>query len=151
MFDARWRGPTRNTSAIRTDAIEQRALTDSYSLTLDTQRGIIRHRNIGFWTADEVCAFFPVFRALASECRQRFGRILMLCDLIDAPAQDKSTAATLAGLGSIFGPGDKLAVAVNTAVAKIQMRRVGSADGMMYFDSDEAAVAWLVAPLSIGA
>lgn len=136
MADAASPGPT----------IEQRALTSSYSLTFDTGRGIIRHRNIGFWTADEVESFFPIFRDLAAECRRRFGRVLMLCDLVDAPVQGKSIAEALAGLGSVFGPGDKVAVSVTSAVARMQMRRVGSADGMTYFTSDAEAVAWLVAP-----
>jgi hypothetical protein len=115
-----------------------------YDIELDPQGCLIMVRTRGFWSVEDVDAYFGVLNELVSASRARFGRVKLLADVTEAPIQSPEVAGRFAMGNAIFRePGDKMALITGSSLQKMQIRRALTSDRTQVFVSRSAALMWI--------
>lgn len=98
----------------------------------------------GLWTVEQMSVHLDEYRALVARRRRSGVQVEVLVLLEHAGVQSAAvTDALTRGLQSCHRPGDRVAMVVPSALARVQMRRVLSTDFHEYFASEASARAWL--------
>jgi hypothetical protein len=117
-----------------------------YSFTIDDEAKAVRIVSEGAWASVDAELYLVDFERHFGEARRRFGDVRVLVDARKAEPHAPFMAKRLAVLGALFdGPGDRLAVVINTSLKKQQVGREGLPTFGMAFLSIDAAETWLFA------
>jgi hypothetical protein len=123
-----------------------------YTFAIDDEVRAIRVVSAGSWSLAEADQYVAEFERHFAEARDRFGEVRVLVDARMAEPHAPFMAKRLAVLGRLFdGPGDRLAVVINSSVKKQQVSREGLPTFGMAFLSMDAAEMWLFAYDQAGA
>lgn len=118
--------------------------TPFFTLKLDASVAIIRATTIGFWSVETVVAYITQLERFVVDSQNRFGRAKVLVDRRQTPIQAPDVADRLGKLnGTLYRSDDRLALVVDSNLAKGQMRRRFVHEGSKAFLSYEAAETWL--------
>ncbi|MBV9841798.1 MAG: hypothetical protein JOY99_09770 [Sphingomonadaceae bacterium] len=119
-----------------------------YTITLDEGSGTIRVTMRSFWTVEISRRFIAELGSLMNSSRARFGRVKVVSDITTMPIQSQEVFEIVSG-ESLYRAGDRLAIVLDSALAKIAARRVldGFPEGVQReaFISPRAAETWLQA------
>lgn len=103
----------------------------------------------GLWTVEQMAEHLDAYRRLLARRRRRQQPVRVLVLLEHAGVQVAAvTQALTAGLKTCHQSGDRVAMVVPSALARVQMRRVLSTDVHGYFVSEASARVWLAETLS---
>lgn len=91
----------------------------------------------------EVDQHFFELATLVRSVRQAGGQIRVIVDLRGTPAQSPETIERIGVGARIYGEGDRIAIIVDSSLAKMQMRRVVRSAQHEIFISPKAAMTWL--------
>jgi len=117
-----------------------------YTFTIDDDARAIRIVSAGSWTLADAEQYLVEFERHFADARRRFGDVRVLVDARKAAPHAPFMAKRLAVLGRLFdGPGDRLAVVINSSLKKQQVGREGLPILGMAFLSIDAAETWLFA------
>ncbi|MDO7842084.1 hypothetical protein [Sphingomonas immobilis] len=113
-------------------------------LTLDPVAKILKLETTGYLTVEDVRRYRYELLHMASQARERFGRVRMYVDSTDGRVQPANVIAEFADLPSIIqGPDDRMAVAVGSALSLLQVKRSVKSDQERAFLTPEEALDWL--------
>ncbi len=117
-----------------------------FDLWIDDGARIVRTAGRGFWTMAQAEAYAFELGEVMDQCRLRFGHSRVLSDRRGTPVQAHAVADRL-GLANatLFTERDRLAVVVDSSLAKSQLRRRFAHSGSQAFLSYAAAELWLTA------
>jgi hypothetical protein len=105
--------------------------------------GLIRVEGSGFWSPAVMDAHFDELSGILVRYRAAGTAVKMVVDLRASGVQSQETMVRMqAGVSSITQPGDRMAIVVNSSLAKMQMRRVIGDEQHAFFVSPEAALKW---------
>ena len=111
----------------------------------DKASGIIRVVGTGLWTVAYIEEHFIAVGALMDRVRKHGAGVMVLVDLSGAPVQTADVARHISiGTDRIFRSPDRLALLVQSPLAKLQLKRVVTRANTAIFVSRHAAEAWLV-------
>ncbi len=116
-----------------------------FDLRIDETARIIRTSAHGFWTLAQTEDYLAELAEIVDESRARFGRSRVLADWRGSPIQSEAVGARLAVAATFFAEHDRVAVVVESSLAKGQMRRRLTHPGSQAFLSYTAAELWLTA------
>ena len=121
-------------------------MSDKFTFTLDRDRGLVRISMQGFYTLDDVAAFFEARRKAHAELGLPRNAHLTLNDLrgMQIQAQEVIQAFQL-GLAVPEEKARKLAIVVDAAMARGQANRAINSADTHYFTDLASAEAWLFA------
>ncbi len=118
----------------------------SLTFRYDHVARIIRITGVGMWTVDYIDVHFAELALLIDRVRARNGEVLALVDLSRAPVQSAEVAKRMhAAIGRLYGPGDRIALTVQSCLLKAQMKQVSWKENTAIFVSANAAETWLCA------
>ena len=118
----------------------------AFDMQIDEATGLVRTRVQGDWTLDEAEDYISELTELVDECRRRFGRARVLADQRGAPKQSESVTDRLCEVhATMYADTDRLAIVVDSSLAKGRMRRRFTHVGSQAFLSHMAAELWLTA------
>jgi hypothetical protein len=136
-------------SAVLKDAVRSPTGEDAASklfLIRPDATGIVHVVGSGFWTPHDIDRHFSELDAVVRSIRQCGRKVRVAVDLRRTPAQLPETIARIgAGAERIYAEGDRVAIIVDSSLAKLQMRRVVSDAQHEMFQSPNAAMTWLCA------
>ena len=114
-------------------------------MEFDEKLGVLRCISRGFTPMEEVEAFARKAVVLQDVARARHGRCLILVDASDTGVQTQEAAGRLGELSATRRePGDRTAIVIGSALAKLQSQRTAAKDGTGYFSTETEALAWLL-------
>lgn len=120
----------------------------SWIVAAEPQRNCLRMKISGFFTVDDVAAFAATVAAEIAVLKRQAGALphVTLCDTrgVQIQSQD-AVAAFTAMLDNPAARSRRLAYVVDAALARMQIRRLTERSDAGYFDTVEAAEAWLFA------
>lgn len=115
-------------------------------LTLDLVTKILRFETTGYLTVEDVHDYYQRLTRLADESRRRFGHVRILVDSTDGRVQPGAVIDAFGAAPTIItAPGDRMAVAVGSTLALLQVRRALKSEREHAFLSIDAALTWLTA------
>jgi len=114
-----------------------------YVLTLDEDEKLVRVHIEGVLTAIEARRFNTELAQMAVIARNRFGSFRFIADTAKAPVQPQEVIENLPTPGQLISdPGDRWAVIVSSALAKLQANRILAHPQAQAFLSASAAETW---------
>jgi hypothetical protein len=120
--------------------------TGPFDVRIDEAARIVRTEARGFWTLMQTEDYCAELADRIEECRRRFGCARVLVDRRDAPIQPIPVIERLGEFNAThFADSDRLAIVVESSLAKGQMRRHFTHAGSQAFLSYVAAELWLTA------
>ncbi len=126
-------------------------MTDKFTFSLDRARGLVRIRMQGFYSLEDVDAFFDARRKAHAALGLPPNRHLTLNDLRSMNIQSQDVIqAFQKGLANPEEKARKLAIVVDAAMARGQANRAINAADTRYFTDVESAEAWLFADEETG-
>ena len=121
-------------------------MSDKFDFTLDRNRGLVRIRMHGFYSLEDVEAFFDARRRAHAELGLPPNRHLTLNDLRSMNIQSQDVIqAFQKGLANPEEKARKLAIVVDAAMARGQANRAINSADTRYFTDVQSAEAWLFA------
>ena len=115
-------------------------------IEFDERLGILRCVSSAFSPLEEVEAFGRKAMMLQSLARARRGCCLILVDASNTSVQTKESMARMTELAATRRePGDRTAIIIGSALAKMQSERATTKGATAYFDNETEALAWLLA------
>ncbi|HKR24400.1 MAG TPA: hypothetical protein VJS15_04015 [Allosphingosinicella sp.] len=119
-------------------------MSDKFTFTLDRDRGLVRISMQGFYSLEDVAAFFDARRKAHSELGLPPNAHLTLNDLRGMSVQQQEVIqAFQTGLAVPEEKARKLAIVVDAAMARGQANRAINSPDTHYFTDVESAEAWL--------
>lgn len=120
-----------------------------YRITVDAEARIVRAELSGFFSPEEVAAFARDEQAAAQSLGCGSGRFGLLIYAPDGKAQAQDVIGAFQGLlrDAPLKSGC-IAMVCESAILKMQLRRIVPADRAMVFDTEAEAKAWLRAGLA---
>jgi hypothetical protein len=118
--------------------------TDKYQLRLSPETGVLHSQVFGYWNVDDAVAYIAAMKTLIVKARLTHGRARLLVDRTRAQVQSHEVAELLRGLNSFLNPDDRLAMIVNSTLAKMQLERVTVHKDTVVFTSYAKGLAWLM-------
>lgn len=117
-----------------------------FELTLDPVAKILRLETTGYLTVDDVQDYRRRLARMVDESRRRFGHVRILVDSTDGRVQSAAVIDAFGAVPSVVtGSGDRMAVAVGSTLALLQVRRALKSEQEHAFLSMDAALTWLTA------
>ena len=118
----------------------------SFNLSIDEGARIIRTAGQTLSTVAQADDYLAELGGLIAECRRRFGRARVLADRRSNPIQSDAVAERLGEASAVLlTEQDRLAVVVDSSIAKSRVRRGFTRAGSHAFLSYAAAELWLTA------
>jgi hypothetical protein len=118
-------------------------------MEFDQKLGILRCISSGFTPIEEVEAFGRKAVLLQDVARARLGCCLILVDASDTGVQTQEAMGRMSELAATRRkPGDRTAIVIGSALAKMQSQRTASKEETGYFATEAEALAWLLAQAS---
>jgi hypothetical protein len=115
-------------------------------MTYDDALGILRCVSRGSTPIAELELFAQKAVSLQARARALHGRCLILVDASETAVHTQETAAAFSALAeSKTQPGDRSAIIIHSAIAKLQSQRMAPKDATGYFTNEKDALAWLLA------
>ncbi|MDQ2764693.1 MAG: hypothetical protein M3Y22_14820 [Pseudomonadota bacterium] len=115
-------------------------------ITSDTTPGVVHVTGIGFWTPFVMDTHFSQLRLAIAPFRKENHPVKMIVDLRTSSVQSFETTERMkVGAASVTEPGDRMAIIVDSSLAKMQMRRTIGDAQHEFFVSHNAAVQWVLA------
>lgn len=112
----------------------------------DEENGIAVTVARGLASVEVFDAYVPDLMTLMARSRARHGRSLHLVDATDNPVQAQSAFAHMASVAEgTARPGDLCAVVFRSALARMQLARIGAEVARQVFDDVDEAQSWLLA------
>jgi len=123
-----------------------------FDVTVDPALRLMRITMRGFWSAMTMAEYSSVVRRKMGMMLSGRGCRYILIDMIDFPIQSKEIAEGHAAFLRIVSErgGTRVALVMQSALSKLQAARVASDTGHATFDSEEAAIAWLLSDTQDG-
>ncbi|HEX7782779.1 MAG TPA: hypothetical protein VF509_08225 [Sphingobium sp.] len=118
--------------------------SDAFVVKLNPATGVIQVVGSGFWTPQDVDRHFGKLGDVVRSVRQSGRQIRVLVNLSGVPPQSLETVERI-GVASarIYAKEDRIAIIVDSSLAKMQMRRVVREAQHQIFLSPNAAMTWL--------
>jgi hypothetical protein len=111
----------------------------------DVATGIVHVTGEGFWTVADVDRHFLTLGNTVQSARKVGGSVRALVDLRGAVTQSPELVSHLAERArAVYTMGDRIAIIVDSSLAKMQMRRVVQSAEFEIFFAPEAGIAWLL-------
>ena len=112
----------------------------------DEALGILRCVSRGSTAAAELALFAQKAVMLQARARARHGRCLILVDASETAVHSQEMATHFSTLAAAKSePGDRSAIIIQSAIAKLQSQRMAPKDSTAYFTNEADALAWLLA------
>ena len=119
---------------------------DIFRISFDPNASLIRAYASGCWSIDETQRYITALTAFVSQSRTVFGTARVLLDRREIVTQTNAVADLLAKAnGGIFGTDDRIALVVDSSMAKLSLRMRMPHPGTKAFLSIDAAETWLQA------
>jgi hypothetical protein len=117
-----------------------------YNITVDAENDLVSIQLEGFWTESEFEQFIVDHHSALNRLQCRIGKHLLLCDLTKLNVVAKDVAARITTDLNSQGPRDAewIAIAVNSALLKLQMQRLLTRSNAQIFDDVKTAREWLL-------
>jgi hypothetical protein len=117
---------------------------DIIHIAFDPAASLVRAYAAGCWSIDETERYLSALTRFVEGSRAQSGKARVLLDRRDVSVQSPEVAALLATAnGRIFQPEDKIALVVDTSLAKVSLRKRMPHPGTKAFLSIDAAETWL--------
>ncbi len=115
-------------------------------MVYDDAHGILRCVSRGSTPISELEAFAKKAAALQARARALNGRCLILVDASETAVHTQEIAAAFSAMAEAkTQPGDRSAIIMHSAIAKLQSQRMAPKDATGYFTNEKDALAWLLA------
>ncbi|MES2754527.1 MAG: hypothetical protein V4659_07675 [Pseudomonadota bacterium] len=129
-------------------ALGDRVEDPQFHIELDSDQSIVRTANVTVQTVADVDRYIVALSQMLDRARRNFGRALVLADLRAAPVRSQDVAERLHAHNlTLYRPGERVALLVESSLLKLQLRRNLVADLQNIFMSENAAITWLRAAL----
>ena len=114
-------------------------------IEFDERLGILRCVSRGSTSLADIEAFGRKATSLQARARARLGNCLILVDASETPVHTKEAAAHFSEMAATrFKAGDRTAILIASALAKLQSQRMTTKDATAYLTSEAEALAWLL-------
>lgn len=118
-----------------------------FEVTADPDLRMLRLTMRGFWDDSTMAAYLKAMRKAMGDLLRGGGCRYLLIDMTDYPIQSKQIAEShgeqLRATKQVEGM--RVALVMQSALSKLQAKRVAADTGHRTFESEEAALAWLLA------
>lgn len=118
-----------------------------FTVAYDEAAGIVRCTTMGFYSVAEVLENARRVRDAVARCQREFGSVAMLILASEASVQSKEVMEASQKDQWRVGPGDRMAIVLTSALARMQAARTFVSDQEKLFQTEAEAVDWLMAEL----
>jgi hypothetical protein len=116
------------------------------AFSVDWRAGLIRGIGEGFWTMEQASTHIQTWKECVRAIQNMQMPVRVIADLRKSQTQSQKVASFVRdALMHVYLPRDRMAVVVESSLAKMQFRRIVSGEGYGYFVSYDAAETWIAA------
>jgi hypothetical protein len=116
-----------------------------YVIQVDAGHRLLDITTSGFWELPEAASYADELRVYARQLRQSSGRLRAIVNALDSPVQSAAVMAVISEVWNdvLTDKNDRVALMVESSLAKLQAKRLFTSDNWQAFLSPTAAKTWL--------